>query len=145
MEHEKSRSCKISLRRVGLQDICVFDPFLSRGLSFYTGTVYEIFDASQGFRSSLGGGGRYDAIIGRLVGREDIVYPTVGLSFGMESIMEMIRNRPIETNKPLVVVIPIGETIPEGLTGSGTPELRDSYAIGGQPPQIEENISFCFS
>ena len=104
--------------RVGLQDICVFDPFLSRGLSFYTGTVYEIFDASQGFRSSLGGGGRYDAIIGQLVGREDIVYPTVGLSFGMESIMEMIRNRPIETNKPLVVVIPIGETIPEGLTAA---------------------------
>lgn len=105
------------LQRVGLQD-CVFDPFLSRGLSFYTGTVYEIFDASQGFRSSLGGGGRYDAIIGQLVGREDIVYPTVGLSFGMESIMEMIRNRPIETNKPLVVVIPIGETIPEGLTAA---------------------------
>lgn len=106
------------LQRVGLQNICVFDPFLSRGLSFYTGTVYEIFDASQGFRSSLGGGGRYDAIIGQLVGREDIVYPSVGLSFGMESIMEMIRNRPIETNKPLVVVIPIGETIPEGLTAA---------------------------
>lgn len=106
------------LQRVGLQDICVFDPFLSRGLSFYTGTVYEIFDASQGFRSSLGGGGRYDAIIGQLVGREDTLYPTVGLSFGMESIMEMIRNRPIETNKPLVVIIPIGETIPEGLTAA---------------------------
>lgn len=106
------------LQRVGLQDICVFDPFLSRGLSFYTGTVYEIFDASQGFRSSLGGGGRYDAIIGQLVGREDTLYPTVGLSFGMESIMEMIRNRPIETNKPLVMIIPIGETIPEGLTAA---------------------------
>ncbi|MFE0555225.1 histidine--tRNA ligase [Paenibacillus sp. NPDC058910] len=104
------------LQRVGLQDICVFDPFLSRGLSFYTGTVYEIFDALHDFRSSLGGGGRYDAIIGQLVGREDIAYPTVGLSFGMESIMEMIRNRPIETNKPLVMVIPIGETVPEGLT-----------------------------
>lgn len=106
------------LQRVGLQDICVFDPFLSRGLSFYTGTVYEIFDALHDFRSSLGGGGRYDAIIRQLVGREDIAYPTVGLSFGMESIMEMIRNRPIETNKPLVMVIPIGETVPEGLTAA---------------------------
>ncbi|MCV4231624.1 histidine--tRNA ligase [Virgibacillus sp. LDC1] len=116
------------LQRVGLQEICVFDPFLSRGLSFYTGTVYEIFDASQGFRSSLGGGGRYDAIIGQLVGREDIVYPTVGLSFGMESIMEMIRNRPIETNKPLVVVIPIGETIPEGLTAAAALRNRGIHA-----------------
>ena len=52
------------LRRVGLQDICVFDPFLSEDCPS-TGTVYEIFDASQGFRSSLGGGGRYDAIIRR--------------------------------------------------------------------------------
>lgn len=112
------------LQRVGLQDICVFDPFLSRGLSFYTGTVYEIFDALHDFRSSLGGGGRYDAIIGQLVGREDIAYPTVGLSFGMESIMEMIRNRPIETNKPLVVVIPIGETVPEGLVAAAA--LRNS-------------------
>lgn len=103
------------LQRVGLQQNCVFDPFLSRGLSFYTGTVYEIFDATSRFRSSLGGGGRYDAIIGHLVGREDIAYPTVGLSFGMESIMEMIRNRPIETSKPQVVVIPIGDAVSEGL------------------------------
>lgn len=39
---------------VGLADVCVFDPFLSRGLSFYTGTVYEIFDATGGYSSSLG-------------------------------------------------------------------------------------------
>ncbi|MFD1908074.1 ATP phosphoribosyltransferase regulatory subunit [Paenibacillus rhizoplanae] len=43
---------------VGLADVCVFDPFLSRGLSFYTGTVYEIFDASGSYPSSLGGGGQ---------------------------------------------------------------------------------------
>lgn len=48
------------IRRLGLDQICKFDPFLSRGLSFYTGTVYEIFDASNTFTSSLGGGGRYD-------------------------------------------------------------------------------------
>ncbi|EGG34455.1 histidine--tRNA ligase [Paenibacillus sp. HGF5] len=103
------------LQRVGLQDVCVFDPFLSRGLSFYTGTVYEIYDASHAFRSSLGGGGRYDAIIGQLVGREDLAYPTVGLSFGMESIIEMLRDRVVETNRPHVVVIPIGDAVPEGL------------------------------
>lgn len=111
------------IRRVGLENVCVFDPFLSRGLSFYTGTVYEIFDATSGFRSSLGGGGRYDAIIGQLVERADMVYPTVGLSFGMESIMEMIRNRPFEISKPLAVIIPIGETIPEGLLAAA--ELRN--------------------
>nr|WP_130616499.1 histidine--tRNA ligase [Cohnella abietis] len=97
--------------KLELDKACQFDPFLSRGLSFYTGTVYEIFDASKTFTSSLGGGGRYDAIIGKLVGREDIQYPTVGISFGMESIMEMIKNRPIQLPQPVVVVLPIGETV----------------------------------
>ncbi|MDF2670156.1 MAG: histidyl-tRNA synthetase [Paenibacillus sp.] len=103
------------IQQTGLEACCVFDPFLSRGLTFYTGTVYEIFDASLNYTSSLGSGGRYDAIIGQLGGREDIQYPCVGISFGMESIMEMIRNRPILTSEPSVVVISIGETIAEVL------------------------------
>ncbi|HBS43665.1 MAG TPA: histidine--tRNA ligase [Paenibacillus sp.] len=111
------------IQDIGLQDTCRFDPFLSRGLSFYTGTVYEIFDASGSFTSSLGGGGRYDAIIGQLVGREDIQYPTVGLSFGMESIMALLAERPIQENKAAnVMVIPIGETLPQALIA--TAELR---------------------
>ncbi|CAH1057021.1 Histidine--tRNA ligase [Paenibacillus pseudetheri] len=111
------------LQDIGLEETCRFDPFLSRGLSFYTGTVYEIFDASGSFTSSLGGGGRYDAIIGQLVGREDIQYPTVGLSFGMESIMALLAERPIQENKAAnVMVIPIGKTLPQALIA--TAELR---------------------
>lgn len=45
------------IRSLGLERTCVFNPFLSRGLSFYTGTVYEIFDATESYASSLGGGG----------------------------------------------------------------------------------------
>lgn len=111
------------IQDIGLQQTCRFDPFLSRGLSFYTGTVYEIFDTSGSFTSSLGGGGRYDAIIGQLVGREDIQYPTVGLSFGMESIMALLAERPIqENNTANVMVIPIGETLPQALIAAA--ELR---------------------
>lgn len=106
------------LGKIGLDQTCRFDPFLSRGLSFYTGTVYEIFDAAGVYPSSLGAGGRYDAIIGQLVGRDDIAYPTVGLSFGMESIMEMLRERPAQPPAPPVVVIPIGETVPEALAAA---------------------------
>ncbi|MCR8644302.1 His/Gly/Thr/Pro-type tRNA ligase C-terminal domain-containing protein [Paenibacillus sp. N1-5-1-14] len=112
------------LSKLGLGQICKFDPFLSRGLSFYTGTVYEVFDATNGYKSSIGAGGRYDAIIGQLVGREDMAYPTVGISFGMESIMEMISNRPFKLNEPSVLVIPIGETTPSVLQVAA--ELRSN-------------------
>ncbi|MFF2910390.1 histidine--tRNA ligase [Paenibacillus sp. NPDC057934] len=97
------------ISEIGLQETCPFDPFLSRGLSFYTGTVYEIFDATGTFTSSLGGGGRYDAIIGKLVEREDMAYPTVGLSFGMESIMALLGERKVEENNASVMIVPIGD------------------------------------
>lgn len=38
-----------TVKSLGLEQTCTFDPFLSRGLSFYTGTVYEIFEANQNF------------------------------------------------------------------------------------------------
>ncbi|WP_018754412.1 histidine--tRNA ligase [Paenibacillus terrigena] len=109
------RALQALIQSLGLSQACPFDPFLSRGLSFYTGTVYEIFDASLSYGSSLGAGGRYDAIIGQLIGRNDIDYPTVGLSFGMESIMEMLKNRANLVPVASVLVIPIGDTAPEAL------------------------------
>lgn len=112
---QEVQSLQNIIQKLGLEQSCKFDPFLSRGLSFYTGTVYEIFDASKTFTSSLGGGGRYDAIIGQLVGRDDFQYPTVGISFGMESIIEMLENRSVQQQGALVTVIPIGNTIAEAL------------------------------
>ncbi len=104
----EARALARLLERLGLDAVCRFDPFLARGLSFYTGTVYEIFDASGRFTSSLGGGGRYDNIIGQLVERPDIAYPTVGLSFGMESIMAMLAKRETEIPQPQVLIVSIG-------------------------------------
>lgn len=57
------------------------------------------------------------------MGREDIQYPTVGLSFGMESIMALLAERPIQEHKTAeVMVIPIGETLPQVLIAAA--ELR---------------------
>jgi histidyl-tRNA synthetase len=102
----------------GLGPICRFDPFLSRGLSFYTGTVYELFAADGSFRSSLASGGRYDSIIGKLAGREDIRYPAVGISFGLDSIMELMRTARGDTAAHAVRFVPIGDTLAETLSAA---------------------------
>ncbi len=110
--------------------ICQFDLFLSRGLSFYTGTVYEIFDASGQYPSSLGSGGRYDGMIGKLAEREELELPAVGLSFGLESIMELYRQQPgmqqraSEQQLHRVAVIPLGDTLTDLLRIAG--ELREA-------------------
>lgn len=103
------------LEGTGLKRICKFDPFLSRGLSFYTGTVYECFTADGSFGSSLAGGGRYDAIIGKLVGKEQVSYPAVGLSFGLDSVLECCRNRGLELGMDPVWLVPVGDTMMETL------------------------------
>ena len=55
-----------------------FDPTLARGLDYYTSTVFEMVDPEN--RSlSLGGGGRYDNLIGMFAGKQ---IPAVGFSFG---------------------------------------------------------------
>lgn len=121
---EETRALERLLREAGLETICRFDARLSRGLSFYTGTVYEIYDATGAYGSSLGAGGRYDAIIGKLVGREDTPYPTVGLSFGLEAIAGMLENLPATSSAASVTVVPVGDTVGEALRAAA--ELRSA-------------------
>ena len=62
-----------------------FDPFLVRGMGYYTGTIFEI--AHPDVSSSLGGGGRYDGMIGRFLGTD---VPAVGFSIGFERIVDLV-------------------------------------------------------
>lgn len=112
------------LAQTGLGRICRFDPFLSRGLSFYTGTVYEIFDVTGAYTSSLGGGGRYDRIIGKLVGSEERDDAAVGLSFGIEPITELLKERGAVRLQQAVRIMPIGSTISEALIAAA--KLREA-------------------
>ncbi len=62
-----------------------FDPFLVRGMGYYTGTIYELAHPSVSY--SLGGGGRYDGMIGRFLGQD---VPAVGFSIGFERIVDLV-------------------------------------------------------
>jgi histidyl-tRNA synthetase len=63
----------------------VFDPFLVRGMGYYTGTIFEIAHPDLGY--SVAGGGRYDGMIGRFLGTD---VPAVGFSLGFERIVDLI-------------------------------------------------------
>ena len=77
---------------LGLNELCIFTPFLARGLEIYTGTVWEVFDSSLNFKSALGGGGRYDKIITNFL-NDGNVYPAIGCSFGLEPIYELLKDK----------------------------------------------------
>ncbi len=66
----------------------VFDPTLVRGMSYYTGTIFEI--AMPEFGGSCGGGGRYDKMVGRFTGND---VPACGFSIGFERIILLLMER----------------------------------------------------
>ena len=68
-----------------------FDPTLVRGMSYYTGTIFEI--AMDEFGGSVGGGGRYDKMIGKFTGQDT---PAVGFSIGFERIVMLLLERGFE-------------------------------------------------
>jgi len=65
-----------------------FDISIVRGQGYYTGTVYEFY--TDGFGGAIGGGGRYDKMIGKITG---IDVPAVGISIGFEPITMLINER----------------------------------------------------
>ena len=63
----------------------IFDPTLVRGMSYYTGTIFEV--SMEGFGGSVAGGGRYDKMIGKFTGMET---PACGFSIGFERIVTIL-------------------------------------------------------
>lgn len=81
-----------------------FDLSIIRGLSYYTGPVWE-FVVKDGGVGSVGGCGRYDKLVGLYLGRD---IPATGGSFGIERIIEIIKDRNLlrekKNNEVLVTV-----------------------------------------
>ncbi|MCM1124007.1 MAG: ATP phosphoribosyltransferase regulatory subunit, partial [Eubacterium sp.] len=63
----------------------VFDPTLVRGMSYYTGTIFEV--EMPEFGGSCGGGGRYDKMVGKFTGKD---VPACGFSIGFERIILLL-------------------------------------------------------
>lgn len=79
-----------------------FDPTLVRGMSYYTGTIFEI--SMTEFGGSVGGGGRYDEMIGKFTGNETCA---CGFSIGFERIVMLLleRNYQVPTSGDKVVYL----------------------------------------
>ncbi len=93
-------------------------PTLARGLSYYTGTVYEVYLKKSQIKSSIAAGGRYDKMIGLLLERNE-EFPAVGISFGIDVIADAIKlEGKIKARKSVVdvYVAPIGDVMPKAIS-----------------------------
>jgi len=86
------------LKGIDISDICEFSSSLARGQNYYTGNVFEVYEKNGKIKGSIGAGGRYDKIIGNFIG-DGNEYPTVGISFGLSSIYELLKESDLFNDK----------------------------------------------
>lgn len=120
------------LSKLNISDICMFDITLARGQNYYTGNVFEVYDKEQRIKGSIAAGGRYDKMIANFIddGEE---YPTVGISFGLSAIYEILKNKfDNSISETDIYIIPMN-TEAESLTIAN--ELREN----GYTVEVEMN------
>ena len=109
---EELNTLKNYIEKLGLLDYVQFSPSLARGQEYYTGTVFEVYVTDGSITSSIGGGGRYDKMITEFI-NNGTVYPAVGVSFGLNVIYEILKNREEFAENALtdIFIIPMGTDI----------------------------------
>lgn len=89
----------------------VLNPYIVRGLDYYTKTIFEYWSpGDEGGKNAFGGGGRYDELVMLMGGREDT--PACGLAMGMDRLVAKLRENEIEIsqeNRPDVFIAQLGE------------------------------------
>lgn len=108
----------------GKYDI-VFTPSLVRGQGYYTGMVFEI--SSPHFSGAVGGGGRYDKMIGKFIGEE---IPAVGFSIGFERICSILleNNFAVPSMKEKCAVL-YDDSVPFSEVLKKAEKLRENYIV----------------
>lgn len=120
-------------------DKCKFVPTLARGLSIYTGIVFEFYDSQNRISSAIGGGGRYDKIITNFMDNGNN-YPAVGLSFGLEPIFVILKQEVEKSRLIDIYMVPLD-------TNSEVLKLATKFRNIGYRVLIEMNkkkVGKCF-
>jgi len=118
-----------------------FDPTLVRGLGYYTGQVFEITHPDM--TGSVAGGGRYDKLIGRILGHD---VPACGFSIGFERIVDLLSQEQardavavlVEPDVPVTEALGIAREL-RGASGAGpvVETVRRSGKFGAQLRRLE--------
>lgn len=132
------------IKELNLKDYCVFTSSLARGQDYYTGNVFEVYEANGKLTGSIGGGGRYDKMITEFIDDGE-TYPAVGISFGLTSIFELLKNREdlANTNTIDLYVIPLGTEKYSLALANKIRELGYKVDIEMTNKKVKKSLDYC--
>src|SRR5947208_921763 len=132
-ESAKLNSIIDNLRARGLSDFATVDVRIVRGLAYYTGVVFEVFDRAGKFRA-IAGGGRYDQLISQL-SDDAVSLPALGFAIGDVILGEMIRGnataraqmeKTITSERDVEIYVVVAKEEQRGNAMAAIQQLRDS-------------------
>lgn len=112
-----------------------YDPTLVRGMGYYTGTIFEIEHPQSS--SSIGGGGRYDGMVGRWLGTD---VPAVGISLGIERIVDLVSSE-ADQAPGLVLLIDEDQSITRALEVQNSLLSQYRVRLDRKPKNVKALLS----
>jgi len=109
----------------GDESLVRYDPWLVRGMGYYTGPIFEVVHPDLGY--SFGGGGRYDGMIGRFLGDE---MPAAGISLGFERLVDLV-DLPDDQGQNAIAVV-YDQAAPPAVVVAA----RDRFVAEGRPVRL---------
>lgn len=123
-------------------DCCSFDVTLARGQNYYTGNVFEVYDKNDKIKGSIAAGGRYDEMITNFIddGEE---YPTIGISFGLSAIYELLKKDLSMANSNTdIFIIPMDTEIQSLKIANQFRKMGYSVEIEMNNKKIKKSLSY---
>ncbi len=131
------------LSGMNLLEYCIYKPTLARGQDYYTGNVFEVYEKNGKISGSIGGGGRYDKMITEFI-NDNNEYPAVGISFGLTSIYELLKDTNLFTRSALIdiFIIPMDTQIESLNLANKLRNLGLKVEIEMENKKIKKSLDF---
>ena len=132
------------IEKMNLREYCTFTSSLARGQDYYTGNVFEVYEKNGLLTGAIGGGGRYDKMITEFISDGEI-YPAVGISFGLTSIFELLKNREeFSSSSPVdIYIIPMNTNIESLQLANSLRNLNIKVDLEMNNKKLKKSLDFC--
>lgn len=132
------------LSKLNITSYCTFQPSLARGQDYYTGNVFEVYESTGKLNCAIGGGGRYDQMIPDFI-NDGNTYPAVGISFGLTSIFELLKDNQTLTNtSPIdIYIIPMNTEIESLKLANNLRDLNYKVDFDMTSKKMKKSLDYC--
>ena len=131
------------LKDINISSICNFSSSLARGQNYYTGNVFEVYEKEGIINGSIGAGGRYDKMITELI-NDGNEYSTVGISFGLSAIYELLKDNTMFNDKSDtdVYIIPMDTDIESLTLANNLRDLGYNVEIEMKTKKLKKSLDY---